>query len=463
MTQDNRAEELAGFAAGLTFDQLPEGVVHQAKRSVLDTLGCGVFGSTLPWTRTLVEVLQRGSEGGGVAVWGTEHWLSPGDAALVNGTAVHGFELDDLHKEGRIHLGAVLLPAELALACVADRPVSGRDLVTAHVAGVEVGSRIGLAAGSATNRRGFHITGVIGALAGAVSAGRILGLERPEMHDSLGVVASMASGLGAAQYGSTVKRMHAGRASQAAVLAALLAGDGFRGIRDLFEVPHGGYAGTFNDGVDLDLLVRGLGERWETEVLGYKPHAACAASHTSIDAALRLREEGLRAEEIEKVTIRASTHSVDHVGWRYVPDTITTAQMNLSFALASAFLDGRVGVDQFREDRLADPVLLGLAGRVDAVPDPAIDARGLPFSHAIEMTVTTRDGRTLTGSADHGRGSEHHPLSDEELLEKFRDQAGRVLPGSAVDELSSLVQRLEDVDDVRALVALTRPAAELVP
>jgi 2-methylcitrate dehydratase PrpD len=207
------------------------------------------------------------------------------------------------------------------------------------------------------------------------------------------------------------------------------------------------------------LLVRDLGERWETEVLGYKPHAACAASHTSIDAAVYLREQGVRAEDIERVTIQASTHSVDHVGWNYVPDTVTTAQMNLSFAVASAFLDGRVGVDQFREDRLADPTLLALASRVDAVADPAIDDRGLRYSHAVVMTVRTREGRTWTKSCEHGLGSEHHPLSDEVLLDKFRDQACRVLPGDVVDELAATVMALEQLDDVIRLGQLVARTA----
>src|SRR5690606_2020418 len=140
--------------------------------------------------------------------------------------------------------------------------------------------------------------------------------------------------------------------------------------------------GTFTGDCDWDQLLGGLGEVWQTAVLGYKPYAACAASHTSIDAARYLRdEEGIRASDIAEVVVHASTHTVEHVGWPYVPDTLTTAQMNLSYAVATAFLDGKVGADQFRPERLTDPELLALAGRVKVIADPEIDALGLKFSH----------------------------------------------------------------------------------
>lgn len=447
--------ELSDFASSLRYEDISAAAVHQAKRSVLDTLGVGLFGSTLPWSKTLTDLLQAGSSGGVVPAWGTAVLLSPGDAALTNGTYAHGFELDDLHKEGRLHVGSVTLPATMALATLNATAVTGQDLITAHVAGYEVGARIGMAVGTGVNKRGFHITGVVGALTSAIAAGRLLALSAEAMQDAIGIAGSLGGGLGGAQFGSTVKRMHAGRAAQAGVYAAKLAARGWRGIRDLFELPHGGWVGTFTGECEWDRLLDGLGERWQTEVLGYKPYAACAASHTSIDAILHLRGAGLTAEDVDRITIHASTHSVEHVGWPYVPDTLTTAQMNLSYAVASALLDGQVGPQQFQTDRLADPQVLALAAKVAVLPDPAIDAMGLKFTHAIRMTVTTTDGRELTKGYDHGRGSEHWPLSDEELMAKFGEQAGRALPEHIVEEIAETVRALEDLDDVAKLSALT--------
>jgi 2-methylcitrate dehydratase PrpD len=314
-----------------------------------------------------------------------------------------------------------------------------------------------MAVGLGVNTRGFHITGVVGALTSAVAAARALGLDATGVQDAIGIAGSFACGLGAAQFGSSVKRMHAGRAAQGGTYAALLARERFRGIRDLFEVQHGGFVGTFTGECEWDELGKGLGTEWETRVLGYKPYAACAASHTSIDAALDLRADGLRPEDIAQVVVTASTHSRDHVGWAYEPDTITTAQMNLGYAIACAFVDGRVGADQFQDARLADPALLAIAGKVDVVADPAIDARGRTFSHATTMTVHTHDGRTLAAGYDHGKGSEHRPLTDDELEEKFRDQARRALPAERVEAIVEFVHGLDTAADVRDLVALTVP------
>lgn len=449
---DSATRTLSEFVSGVRFADLPAEVVHQAKRSILDTVGCGLFGSTLPWSATVLSVLAHGT--GPAVAWGTGQRLSPAEAALANGTFVHGFELDDLHKEGCLHMGAVTLPATLAVAPLAPRPPTGEELICAQVAGYEIGARIGLAVAPGMLERGFHITGVVGALTGAAAAARLLRLDPDATQDAIGMAGSFAGGLGAAQYGSSVKRMHAGRAAQAGVYSGLLGAGGFRGIRDLFEVPHGGFLGTFTATGERAELTRELGTRWQTAILSYKPYAACAASHTSIDAALALREQGLRADQIQRVVVSGSTSMRDHVGWRYEPDTMLTAQMNLAYAVACAFVDGKVGVDQFAEERLADPRLLALTDRIEVRPDPATDARGRRYRHATTMTVHTRDGRTLTAGFEHGRGSEHRPLSDEELMEKYRDQAGRVLPADRVDKLARTVWSLERAGDLTELLDL---------
>ena len=173
-----------------------------------------------------------------------------------------------------------------------------------------------------------------------------------------------------------------------------------------------------------------------------------------------IREQGVTAADVDRVVIHASTHTVDHVGWPYVPDTLTTAQMNLSYAVACAFLDGKVGAEQFTPERLTDPAVLALAERIQAVPDPGIDARGLSYSHAISMEVHTKDGRRFTAAYDHGRGSEHWPLSDDEIKDKFRDQASRVLSEARVDEIVDAVDHLESLDDITELVDLTTVGAK---
>jgi aconitate decarboxylase len=443
---------LSEFVSQVSYDEFPAEVVHQVKRSVLDSLAVGLFGSQQAWSQALVGILSP-PRGDGAVVWGWPGQLSAADAALAAGTFIHGFELDDLHKEAALHVSAVTLPATLGLAQVAETPVSGRDLITAQVAGYEAGIRVGLSCNLGILKRGFHNTGVVGAVAASAAASRVLNLDPVATWDAIGCSGSFASGLGAAQFASSVKRAHAGRAAQSGVYAAQLARQGFRGIRDLFENHHGGFYGTFADEYDPEELLRGLGTNWRTAEIGHKIFPTCAASQTSVEAALGLRDHIGDVAAIEKVQVTGPKSLKAHVGWDYVPDTVTTAQMNLSFAVAAAFLDGQVGVDQFVPDRLADPRLLEFARKVDVVGDPAADARGRAYRHAITMTVTA-DGQEYTASVDHVMGTDTRPITDDQLAEKFYDLAPRAVGTDRAKQIYDLVQDLELLPDVRALAAL---------
>ena len=214
---------LAEFAAALRFEDLPPAVVAHAKECLLDTLGCGLFGSTLPWSRILANTLGKVEHDRTSAVWGTSDRLSSPAAALANGAAVHGFELDDLHKESILHPGSVVAPAALAAADLAT-VVGGRDLLTALVAGYEVGARVGMSLGTAHLLQGWHPTGTHGTVAAAAAAASVLRLTPEQTHQALGIAGSQAGGLMAAQFSSMVKRFHAGRAAERPLRRAPRAG-----------------------------------------------------------------------------------------------------------------------------------------------------------------------------------------------------------------------------------------------
>jgi aconitate decarboxylase len=454
MVQAHVTRGLSEFVSSLRFGDLPRAVVQQAKRSILDTIGCGLHGSTLPWSQTLLCSVRRSGSSGPATAWGTGSTLSAPDAALVNGTFAHGFESDDVHQASYLHLGSVVLPAVLALAELYGSAVSGRDLIAAQVAGFEVGARLGLAGAKGMLARGFHPTAVVGAIASAAAASRLLGLDADGTQDAIGTAGSFASGLTGAQYGSSVKRMHAGLGSRSGVLSGLLAADGFYGIRDLFDLPHGGYLDAFASEVDRDVLLADLGTTWQTKQLGYKLYPACGASHTSIEAALVLAtEEHINADDIERVLVRSTTHVASHVGWRYVPDTITTAQMNLPFAVASAFIDRRSSVDQFSEDRLAAPNVVALADRIRVQGDREADRRGPGFRNAIVMTVRLRNGAEFIRRVEQPNGSEQRPVSDEQLRAKFEALASHVFGGERIARLAAIISSLDSDRDVSALTA----------
>jgi 2-methylcitrate dehydratase PrpD len=451
---------LAEFASRLRYSDLPEPALAQARRSVLDTIGCALHGSTLPWGGILQEVV--GGEGGDPAsvVWGTDLRLPPSRAALLNATAGHSFELDDVHMGGMIHPGSLTLPAVVALGERRGATVDGRTLLTAVVAGCEVGARVGLAVGTGHFRAGFHPQGTVGVFAAAAAAGRAAALGPGELRHALGIAGSQAAGLMAAQDGAMVKRLHSGRACESGVLSALLAERGFTGIPDVLEVDFGGFVGTLGaDGVDLSRLVDGLGERWEIEQLGFKAYASCAAAHTSLDVARALRaKHRLAADDVRAVTVHATTHTVVHCGWPYEPTGVTAAQMSIPYGVARMLRDGAVSAEHFTEAAIAEPAVLDLAARVAVVPEEAFDALGPARRYTVRVEIETADGRTLEGAASDRTGSPAFPLSQEQLEEKFLRLATPVVGADRAERLRVGVGEIDELPDVRTLATLLTAA-----
>jgi len=243
---ENATRDLAAFASRLKFEDIPRAVVEHMNDCVLDSIGCCLHGVTLPWTRKVQEMVLAEGALPAASIFGGGGRTSVSQAVLVNGTAGHAFELDDIHKESIIHPGSLAMPVAMALAESAGG-ASGRDLITATVAGYEVGTRVGNAATMSLFLRGFHPQGTSGAFVAAATAGRMLGLDPAQMQHTLGITGSQAGGLMAAQEGAMVKRFHCGRAAQSGVYSALLARRGFTGITNVLEAPYGGYLSSLSD------------------------------------------------------------------------------------------------------------------------------------------------------------------------------------------------------------------------
>ena len=449
--------KLAEFASSLRFEDIANAVFDHAKLCLLDTLGCGLFGSTLPWSRILADCVAEFDANGPCTVWGLQRKMSPPGAALVNGTMVHGFELDDLHKRSIVHPGSVVVTS--ALACAESLGgVSGKRFLTAMVAGYEVAARVGMCLGTAHLLRGWHPTGTHGTLGAAAAAGSVLGLTGSQMQHALGIAGSQAAGLMASQYASMVKRFHAGRAAQSGVYAALLAQRGFTGITELFESEYGGYCSTLSSHYDREKLTANLGEKWEIGEVGFKPYSTNGSCHTTIDALLNLKKtSGLTPGQVDKISVFTSTVTKEHVGWHYIPDSVTTAQMNLAYIAAVTLTDGDAFVDQFTEQRIRDPQLVALADRVEVIADPAIDAKGDAYRHSIRIQVTLTDGRVLGDARQNAKGSFTQPLSREEIEEKFERLAGKVLSGERIHKLQETVYRVDTLENLGDLATAMIP------
>ena len=451
---ENATRDLAQFAAALRYEDIPREAVECIKLSVLDSIGCCLFGATLPWTRKVAALAESEGARPVASLMGMGRKSSVALAVLVNSTAGHAFELDDIHKESIVHPGSLAMPVAMAYAEAAGG-ASGRDVITAMIAGYEVGTRVGSAATMSLFLRGFHPQGTSGAFVAAATAGRMLKLDAGQMQHALGIVGSQAGGLMAAQEGAMVKRFHSGRAGQSGVYSAELARRGFTGITDVLEAHYGGYLSTYSDKPNPQRLTAGLGTVWETVNVGYKPHASVTSIHTALDAlADIMREHKLKADDITEVDAGLSHMTHVHCAWEYKAQGVTAAQMNLYYGLAVIALDGMAFVDQYREDRLHDPQILGFIKRVRAHVDPEIEGMGAAFRHAARVTVKTRDGRTLKREILHRRGSPENPLKPADVEYKFRNVARACLSQPHTDRVMKLVAALETLDSTAELIGI---------
>jgi len=448
---------IAAFVAGLTYEQVPADVRERIKLLILDSLGCAIYGANLEWCRILRDTLEALDSSRTATVWGTDKTLSSPHAALVNGTQVQGFELDDVHRTAVLHVGAVTLPALIA-AAESHAQLSGRDFLAAAVAGYEIGPRVGLCMGQEHIGQGWHSGATVGVFSAAAGTARALKLSADATVHALGIAGTQSSGLMAAQYGAMVKRMHAGRAAQSGLYAALLASHGFSGIVDVFEAPYGGFCTTFSrsqDRFDLSQLSAGLGERFETMRIALKFYSCVGSNHTTLDALADIRKRHpFTPDDIDGIIVRASQVTLDHAGWPYKPEGLTAAQLNLPFCVATLIIEGDVFVDEFTPDCVADPARIALARRVEVVHDPAITALGAAHRHKVAVEVRFRDGSIEREAREAPRGSEHAFASAEDIVGKFKKLSRGVMPDARQDALIEAVLGLDKLADSRTLIEL---------
>lgn len=451
---ENATRDLACFSAQLCYDDIPAEAVERMKTSLLDSIGCCLYGATLPWTQRVQAMVEAEQAAPVASLCGAGRKTSIANAVLVNGTAGHAFELDDIHKESIVHPGSIVTPIVLAYA-ERDGNWTGRDLITAMVAGYEVGTRVGNAATMSLFYRGFHPQGTSGVFVAAGTAAKALGLNADRTLHTLGIAGSQAGGLMAAQEGAMVKRFHSGRAAQSGVYSAELASRDFTGIADVLEAYYGGYLSSYSDKPDMTRLTDGLGKDWETAKVGYKPHASVTSIHAALDALNHIMHaHHLKAADIASIKAGVSHMTYVHCAWQYNAQSVTAAQMNLSYGLAVIAHDGMAFVDQYDEKRLADPLLLDLIKRIEAYEDEEIEAMGPAFRHAAVVTVMTRDGRRLTHRILNRRGSPENPISASDVQYKFRNVVRPCLTQAKIDRLVELSERLDSLDDVCELIAI---------
>jgi len=373
---------------------------------------------------------------------------TPTVAAAVNGYGAHALDYDDTQHKVGTHMSAPVIPAALVMAVMFHR--SGRDLLTAYVAGFEVGCRLGRAARFATHlsRRGIHATGYLGHFGAAAATGKLSGLDGLRMRRAFGIAAGHASGI-LKSFGTMGKAQNAGNAAQNAVLAVLLAAKGFTGPEEIFDGEQNIFS-LCGGQTNPEELFEGLGQQFEITSNTLKVFACAGWRNPIVEACMLLAANHKLLPTGIKIVNVAACKDVMHLPNYPQPRTGLETKFSAEYAAAVALTDGAGGVRQFSDERVADPVLMELCRKVKLEFDEGL----APYQ--IRVTIHTTDGRELSHFIACQKGDHLNPLSWEELVTKFRANAAAVLPQEQVEKLIAMIGDLEAVDDVAALTRLCR-------
>lgn len=443
------AQALAEFATTLQFDQIPAAVLERAKDCMIDTVAVCTYCSTLESSKIVIDYATRYSKGGASVILGTPHAVGAPHAAFANGALAHAFEMDSLVQPGvGAHPGASLTAPGLAVA--QEIGASGKELVTAFVAGAEVLYRIGDAARQSIEKLGFHAPGVTGAFGGAVVAGRLLGLDAERMTHAFGIAGSLCAGLleFSKSGGGMVKRMHIGRAAESGVMAAMLARSGFTGPATVLEGKFG-YLNVYCRDGDVTRFTSGLGRDWNTLKTALKRYACHVTAHVPVTAALELKaRHGISGADIASITVAGSEKMASH---HNIPEPrdVAMAQYSTPFCVALALCRDPRDPRVFSDAALNDAEIRALCRKVKIEVRDETDEKN-PL--ASRVTVRLKDGRELVQNTQYFPGLPEQPLNRTELREKFNALTAS-MPAEVADRVFTRFSGLESVGDLRTVLA----------
>ena len=444
---------LLHFIRDCQWDAIPQDVRHAALRQLIDTIGVMIAGAQSELTEQAERMLASVRPAGPVAVPGRRRRADALDAAFLSGTAGHGIELDDGHRQGSVHPAVCVIPA--ALFTSYGRGISGKHLLNAIICGYEAMIGIALVSHPHLRRRGFHPTSTAGVFGSAVAAGVVLGLDEDRMADAIGMAASGAAGLFAFINGGTdVKRLHAGHAAREGLQSALLAREGVAGPPNVIEGRDGffqSFPGLSRD--EMDKFALPPSKDWELLDCYIKPYACCRHLQTALEVLVAiLEEEGIEETDIAKVSVDTYRISAAHAdtGW----SQFASAQLSFPYILALGMRYRKVSVEHFDSEVRESPTIARLCGLVEVRADDELD-KLYPEWRPSRVTVATLDGRRFTREGMESLGSKQFPIDDKRLGEKFMDLAGPALGADRAAALLARLWRIEEVSDVTTLIDAT--------
>ena len=447
--------ELAAHALRIRYEDLPDGAVLAAKRSIMDAMGVALAAGTLGQVTPAFVEVARTSGTGPCKIIGHDLWVGPSVAALVNGAMSHALDYEDTHDGGLVHPNGTALPAALAIAQQAGK-VTGRDFVAAIAVAADITARLGLSMGNVDTPRGWSIRPLLGTYGATAAAGRLLGLTEEELVEAFGLAFSQAT-CSAGFFGyppSHMREVRDGLGAQAAVTAALLARRGVRCYDQTFEGPQGLFALYTGGQYDADRLVAGLGRQFEGENLSFKPWPSCRGTHAFVEAALELRQrhrfDGTDIEQVRADVSDMFRVLCEPMDQKCRPVTANDAKFSLPFTTSMALTRGRLGLAEFLPSALADASVLGLARRFRCSVRPAAANDALRGS----LVIVLRDGRELTHEVQEPLGGPDRPLGEAALVEKFVDCARYAVSPMVADDARRVAAALGQLDTHTGLQAL---------
>ena len=452
-------DPLCRHIAETPYASLPAATVEATRRALLDAVGVMLAASGTSADVAPFRALALAAGAGPCVILGTGQGVTAPFAALANGAAAHALDYEDAFDSAPCHPNASLMPAAIALA-QALAPVDGRTFVTALAIGCDLVCRMGLSLRQKMEDSDWYPPPILGAFGATAAAARIAGLDAAQTRDALSLALCQATAPGEIKYseGTVLRAVREAFPAQAAVVSTLLARDGVRG----FETPlegRGGFFRLYVDGhYDPDDLLDELGQRYWGEQLSFKPWPACRGTHAYIEIALGLRERQVPdwrgIEAIEVVVGPVQRMLIEPPARKQAPKTVIDAKFSIPFTVALALVRGRVTLDDFSAEALADPQILALASRVTAVDDP--DGRRTRGSGGA-LAIRLRDGTRREGALAEALGHPQRPLSRDALVRKFIDCAGRAARPLDAAGAVALAERLLVIDEVADVGAVFAP------
>ena len=452
MTDTTIAGGLAERIHSVTFDSLTDDALHWAKVAVLDTVACTLAGAHEDCVRIVGRAATYGTVGGECLVFGTNRRVGPLDAALINGTAAHALDYDDCSNTLGGHPSAPVVPALFALGEM--HKVTGKQFLTAYVAGWEAETRIARGVNFHHYEKGWHPTATLGVFGSAAGCSHLLGLSVEQTARALALAATFSSGI-KANFGTMTKPLHVGHAARNGMLAALLAADGFTSAPGAFEHQQG-FLNVFNGAGNYNAaaILEDWAAPWDIVSPGVaiKQYPCCGSTHPAIDAMLMLvRDNNLTPESVERIDSWTHPRRLAHTN-RPNPQSELDAKFSVQYCLARGLVDRCVSIEHFEGGSYRDPAVQDVLRRVHAAPHP--DMKMDTFEHfGAEVKVTLKDGSTLTQKVHRplGRGPEN-PLPTALLEAKFANCASRAM---SANQVPALLQQLRSLETAETLIPLS--------